>query len=74
MTKVLGIAHQDFETVRKSHNFYVDKTNFMRDWWESNDMVALITHPRRFGKTLNMNMQAGISSLQNGKEALADMM
>ena len=71
MTKVLGIGHQDFETVRKSHNFYVDKTNFIRDWWESNDMVTLITRPRRFGKTLNMNMLEKFFSVEYaGREDL----
>ncbi len=39
-----------------NHNFYVDKTNFIREWWESDDEVTLITRPRRFGKTLNMSM------------------
>ena len=36
--------------------FYVDKTEFIREWWESMDDVTLITRPRRFGKTLNMSM------------------
>lgn len=31
-------------------------TDFIREWWESNDSVTLITRPRRFGKTLNMSM------------------
>ncbi|MCM1122631.1 MAG: ATP-binding protein [Eubacterium sp.] len=56
MARVLGIGHQDFEKVRMSNNFYIDKTDFIAKWWEANDDVTLITRPRRFGKTLNMSM------------------
>ncbi len=56
MARVNGIGKQDFEKIIVNHNFYVDKTNFIREWWESDDEVTLITRPRRFGKTLNMSM------------------
>lgn len=56
MARTVGIGHQDFETVRKNGYFYVDKTKFIREWWESGARVSLITRPRRFGKTLNMSM------------------
>lgn len=56
MARVAGIGKQDFEKVRVSNNFYVDKTHFIRQWWEAEDDVTLITRPRRFGKTLNMSM------------------
>lgn len=56
MARKIGIGHQDFETVRKQGYFYIDKTKFIREWWESGDEVTLITRPRRFGKTLNMSM------------------
>lgn len=56
MARTIGIGNQDFETVRRENYFYVDKTNFIREWWESGDSVTLITRPRRFGKTLNMSM------------------
>lgn len=52
----IGIGHQDFEKVRVKNNFYIDKTSFIREWWEADDEVTLITRPRRFGKTLNMSM------------------
>lgn len=51
-----GLGYQDFEEVRKEHIFYIDKTDFIREWWENADKVTLITRPRRFGKTLNMSM------------------
>ena len=56
MSKVISIGNQGFEDIRKNDNFYVDKTDFIREWWESRDIVTLITRPRRFGKTLNMDM------------------
>ena len=45
-----------FEEIRTSHLFFVDKTSFIKEWWERKDRVTLITRPRRFGKTLNMSM------------------
>ncbi|MCM1262221.1 MAG: ATP-binding protein [Butyrivibrio sp.] len=51
-----GLGYQDFEEVRTKHIFYIDKTDFIREWWEYADKVTLITRPRRFGKTLNMSM------------------
>lgn len=56
MLEVVGIGIQDFEEIQKTHNFYVDKTLFIKEWWEANNKVTLITRPRRFGKTLNMSM------------------
>ncbi len=56
MGRTVGIGIQDFEKIRKNDCFYVDKTNFIKEWWESSDDVTLIARPRRFGKTLNMSM------------------
>ena len=56
MARTVGIGRQDFEKIRVHNNFYVDKTDFIRQWWEADDDVTLITRPRRFGKTLNMSM------------------
>ena len=56
MSRTVGIGTQDFEKIRINDIFYIDKTDFIREWWESGDDVTLITRPRRFGKTLNMNM------------------
>ncbi len=64
MAKRIGIGKQDFEKVRMNHNFYVDKTDFIRQWWETDDDVTLITRPRRFGKTLNMSMLEKFFSLE----------
>ena len=56
MGRTVGIGIQDFEKIRKNNYFYIDKTPFIKEWWESGDDVTLINRPRRFGKTLNMSM------------------
>ncbi len=56
MPRTVGIGHQDFEQIITTDNFYIDKTMLIKEWWENNDIVTLITRPRRFGKTLNLDM------------------
>lgn len=56
MSRTIGIGHQDFGQLIIKDNFYIDKTSFIKEWWENDDIVTLITRPRRFGKTLNMSM------------------
>lgn len=56
MARTVGIGIQNFEKLITENTFYIDKTDFIRQWWENRDDVTLITRPRRFGKTLNMNM------------------
>ena len=56
MARTVAIGIQDFEKIVDRNCFYVDKTAFIKEWWESNDEVTLIARPRRFGKTLNMSM------------------
>lgn len=56
MARTISIGRQDYEKLRMRNNFYVDKTHFIKEWWEADDEVTLITRPRRFGKTLNMSM------------------
>ncbi len=56
MDKTVGIGYQDFGDLLKENVFYIDKTYFIKEWWENRDVVTLITRPRRFGKTLTMSM------------------
>ena len=56
MPAKISIGTQDFEKLRTGKYFYIDKTDFIKEWWEAGDDVTLITRPRRFGKTLNMSM------------------
>ena len=56
MPKVIGIGKQRYDRIIENNLFYIDKTMFIKEWWENQDDVTLITRPRRFGKTLNMDM------------------
>lgn len=56
MARTVAIGIQDFSKIIENNYFYVDKTAFLREWWESGDEVTMITRPRRFGKTLTMSM------------------
>lgn len=56
MARTVAIGIQNFDKIIEENYFYIDKTSFIKEWWESGDSVTLITRPRRFGKTLNMSM------------------
>ncbi len=56
MARTVAIGIQDFGDLIQKKCFYIDKTMFIKEWWDSNDSVTLISRPRRFGKTLNMSM------------------
>lgn len=60
----ISLGNQGFASLRENHCFYIDKTDFIREWWEDLDVVTLITRPRRFGKTLNLNMMECFFSTQ----------
>lgn len=64
MARTVGIGKQDFEKIVKNNYFYVDKTYFIKEWWENGDDVTLITRPRRFGKTLAMSMMEKFFSIK----------
>ena len=64
MGRTVGIGIQDFEKMIEQDCFYIDKTAFIKEWWESNDDVTLIARPRRFGKTLNISMLNRFFSLE----------
>ena len=68
MARTVGIGVQDFSSIIKNNYFYIDKTDFIREWWESGDAVTLITRPRRFGKTLNMSMLECFFSVRYAKQ------
>ena len=56
MARTVAIGYQSYQELVEKNAFYVDKTLFIKEWWENLDQVTLITRPRRFGKTLNMSM------------------
>ncbi len=53
---VVNLGVQRFDKLIEEKKFYIDKTKFIKEWWEYGSEVTLITRPRRFGKTLNMSM------------------
>ena len=55
MKQTFGMGYQSFREIRTENIFYIDKTGFIKEWWEYADKVTLITRPRRFGKTLNLS-------------------
>ena len=69
MARTIGIGQQDFADIRRDDLFYIDKTLFIKEWWESRDSVTLITRPRRFGKTLTMSMVEHFFSTKYADEA-----
>lgn len=68
MARTVSIGAQDFEELIRKHCFYIDKTFFIKEWWENEDKVTLITRPRRFGKTLNMSMLEQFFSVKYNKQ------
>ena len=71
MKRTVAIGIQDYEQIRLNGYFYIDKTSFIKEWWDSGDAVTLITRPRRFGKTLNMSMlDYFFSNRHEGREDL----
>ena len=64
MKKKVAIGIQNFEELIQKNFYYIDKTDFIKEWWDCGDSVTLITRPRRFGKTLNMSMLEAFFSLK----------
>lgn len=56
MAGTIAIGVQDFGELISNNCFYIDKTSFIKEWWDNMDSVTLITRPRRFGKTLTISM------------------
>lgn len=54
--QTISLGNTAFASIREANSFYIDKTDFICQWWESQDVATLITRPRRFGKSLNLNM------------------
>ena len=76
MGRVISIGEQDFVALREGNYFYIDKTDFIREWWQSGDSVTMLMRPRRFGKTLNLNMLRAFFSVQyagRGEELFGDL-
>ena len=69
MPRRVSLGYQEFEDIIRNDLFYIDKTAFIKEWWERRDHVTLITRPRRFGKTLTMSMVDNFFSVAHVKSA-----
>ncbi len=69
MGRTVGIGLQNFRKIREQNLFYIDKTMFIKEWWEAEDEVTLITRPRRFGKTLTISMIESFFSVTHSDKA-----
>lgn len=70
MPKPISIGLQNFGKIQEMNTFYVDKTKFIEEWWNSTDEVTLITRPRRFGKTLTMSMVEHFFSVEYAESTM----
>ena len=52
--KGIGIGVSDFKGIRVRNNYYIDKTMYIKNIIDNQSRVVLVTRPRRFGKTLNI--------------------
>ncbi len=68
MARTIGLGIQDFKKMVENRYFYIDKTMFIKEWWESGDDVTLLTRPRRFGKTLALSMLDYFFSVNHRQE------
>ena len=67
----LPIGTSDFEKIRKTGCYYVDKTALIGEVLKTPGVqVMLITRPRRFGKTLGMNMLANLFDIRKNSKDL----
>ena len=64
MARTVAIGIQNFEKYIESKCFYVDKTKFIGEWWKASDDTTVVMRPRRFGKTLTMDMVKTFFSLE----------
>ncbi len=61
----IGVGKSDFADLRKSDDYYVDKTEIIYELvHETDNKVTLFTRPRRFGKTLTMSMLSNFFSIR----------
>ena len=64
MKRCIAIGIQSFPKLRENNYFYIDKTHFIKEWWERGDEITLITRPRRFGKTSLLDTVKSFFSLE----------
>lgn len=69
----IPVGISDFERIRELNYYYVDKTGLIKTLLQGEmDQVTLITRPRRFGKTMAMNMFASFLDIRRDSKDLFD--
>lgn len=69
----IPVGISDFERIRELNYYYVDKTGLIKTLLQGEmDQVTLITRPRRFGKTMAMNMVASFLDIRKDSKILFD--
>ena len=69
----IPVGISDFERIRELNYYYVDKTGLIKKLLQGEmDQVTLITRPRRFGKTMAMNMVASFLDIRKDSKELFD--
>ncbi len=48
--RLVNVGEQRFDRLREENRLYIDKTDFIRDWWENSSTVMLRSEERRVGK------------------------
>ena len=72
MKKRILTGEESFEKIIEGNYFYIDKTYFIKELLENMGTVTLITRPRRFGKTLNMDMLRRFFDVSKDSKSLFD--
>ena len=66
----IPVGVSDFSEIRRDKYYYIDKSGLICDLLQSAAKVTLITRPRRFGKTMGMNMLANFFDIQKDSRSL----
>ncbi len=66
----IPVGVSDFEKIRKSGFYYIDKSGLIADLLKKTAEVTLITRPRRFGKTLGMSMLANFFDIRKNSKKI----
>ena len=66
----IPVGVSDFSEIRRDNYYYIDKSGLICDLLQSVAKITLITRPRRFGKTMGMNMLANFFDIQKDSRSL----
>lgn len=67
MKKRLKIGRSNFKTIIEDNGYFVDKTLFIKEFFENDSDIILMPRPKRFGKTLNLSMLEHFLIFKNQK-------